>query len=325
MKEFKIAQPRSLDQVTALLSKAKTGYSLMAGGTDLLDEIKNKIIAPEIVIDLQSIPELSTIKMDKNHVTIGAMTKVADLAENPIIRKNFPGLVEAALSLASPQLRNVGTAGGNLCQRPRCWYYRDPDTICRKKGGSRCYALRGRNRYHAIFGGGICYIVHPSDLAPALISLDADVVISGPTGKKNIMKLEDFFTLPQDNVRKENVLEAHQLLSEIRIPLPKNGTKSTYHKFKERGTWDFAVVSAAINGVISGGVFKDIKIICGGLAPIPWRLKKAEDFIKGKKLTEEVIRQGAGQALTDARTLEENAYKKDLVEAVLCTAIPKMM
>jgi xanthine dehydrogenase YagS FAD-binding subunit len=150
-------------------------------------------------------------------------------------------------------------------------------------------------------------------------------VISGPTGKKNITKLEDFFTLPQNNVRKENVLEAHQFLSEIRIPLPKNGTKSTYHKFKERGTWDFAVVSAAINGVLSGGVFKDIKIVCGGLAPIPWRLRKAEDFIKGKKLTEEVIRQGARQALTDARTLEENAYKKDLVEAVLFSAISTMM
>ncbi len=325
MKEFKIAQPQSQDQVTSLLSQEKAGYYLMAGGTDLLDEIKNKIIAPEIVIDLKSIPDLSGIKKDKKHVSIGAMTSVADLAEDPIIKDNFPGLVEAALSLASPQLRNVGTVGGNLCQRPRCWYYRDPETICRKKGGSRCYAPRGRNKYHAIFGGGMCYIVHPSDLAPALISLDADVMISGPTGKKNIMKLEDFFILPQNSVRKENVLEAHQLLSEIRIPLPKNGTKSTYHKLKERGTWDFAVVSAAINGVISGGVFKDIKIVCGGLAPIPWRLNKAEDFLRGKKLTEEVIRQGAKQALTDAKTLEENAYKKDLVEAVLCSAISTMM
>lgn len=325
MKEFKIAQPQSLDQVTSLLSQEKTGYSLMAGGTDLLDEIKNKTISPEVVIDLKSVSDLSIIKTDKKHVSIGAMTSVADLAENPIIRENFPGLVEAALSLASPQLRNVGTIGGNLCQRPRCWYYRDPDTICRKKGGSRCYALQGRNRYHAIYGGGVCYIVHPSDLAPALISLDTDITINGLAGEKNIMKLEDFFTLPQNNVRKENVLEAHQVLSEIRIPLPKNGAKSTYYKFKERGTWDFAVVSAAINGVISGGVFRDIKIVCGGLAPIPWRLKKAEDFIRGKKLTEKVIRQGAKETLKDARPLEENAYKMDLVEAVLYTAISSMV
>lgn len=325
MKEFKFAQPQSLDQVTALLTKEKTGYSLMAGGTDLLDEIKNKIISPDVVIDLKSIPNFSSIKQDKNHVAIDAMTTVADLAENPVIRKNFPGLVQAALSLASPQLRNVGTVGGNLCQRPRCWYYRDPDTTCRKKGGSRCYALRGKNKYHAIFGGGICSIVHPSDLAPALISMDAEVTISGPPGKKDTLKLEDFFTLPQKNVRKENVLEAHQVLSEIRIPLPKNGAKNTYYKFKERGTWDFAVVSAAINGVLSGSVFKDIKIVCGGLAPIPWRLKKAEDFIKGKAITEEIIRQGTKEALKDAKPLEENAYKMDLVEAVLLTAITSMV
>jgi xanthine dehydrogenase YagS FAD-binding subunit len=325
MREFKIAQPESLGQVTALLAQKKTGYSLMAGGTDMLDEIKNKIVAPDVVIDLKTIPDFSTIRQDKKHISIGAMTTVADLAENPIIQENFPGLVEAALSLASPQLRNVGTVGGNLCQRPRCWYYRDTDTICRKKGGSRCYALRGRNKYHAIFGGGICSIVHPSDLAPALISLDAEVTISGPPGKKDILKLADFFTLPQNNVRKENVLEAHQVLSEIRIPLPKKGAKSTYHKFKERGTWDFAVVSAAISGVISSNIFQDMKIVCGGLAPIPWRLKKAEDSLRGKALTEDVIRQRAREALKDAKPLEENAFKVDLVEAVLVTAIASML
>jgi xanthine dehydrogenase YagS FAD-binding subunit len=325
MKEFKLAQPRSLDQATALLAQGKKAYSLMAGGTDLLDEIKNKIVAPDVVIDLNSVEGLSFINTDKKHVAIGAMTSVADLAENPIIQENFPGLVEAALSLATPQLRNVGTVGGNLCQRPRCWYYRDPDTICRKKGGSRCYALRGRNRYHAILGGGICYIVHPSDLAPVLISLDAEITITDLDGKKNTMKLEDFFTLPQKNVRKENILEEQQVLSEIRIPLPKNGAKSTYYKFKERSTWDFAVVSAAINGIISGGVFKEIKIVGGGLAPIPWRLREAEDFIRGKKPTEEVIRQGALAALAGAKPLEENAYKMDLLEAVLYTAISSMV
>jgi xanthine dehydrogenase YagS FAD-binding subunit len=324
MKEFKIAQPQSLEQASTLLAQEIGGYSLMAGGTDLLDEIKNNVIAPDVMIDLRSIPDLATIKTDEKHVVIGAMTSVSELAENPIIREKYPGLVEAALSLASPQLRNVGTIGGNLCQRPRCWYYRDIDTICRKKGGSRCYAPKGRNKYHAIFGGGMCYIVHPSDLAPALISLEADVTIIGPAGEKHSMKLEDFFILPQKNVRKENVLEADQIVSEIRIPLPRNGSTSAYHKFKERGTWDFAVVSAAINGVLSGGVFEDIRIVCGGLAPIPWRLKENEDFIRGKKLTEEVIRQGAKQALADARPLEENAYKMDLLEAVIHTAISSL-
>ncbi len=320
MEEFKIAQPQSLKQFISLLSEKKDGFYLMAGGTDLLDEIKNKIIDPEVVIDLMSISDRSPITETEDYVSVSTLTCVAELAENPIIQKNFAGLHKAALSLATPQLRNVGTVGGNLCQRPRCWYYRDPELICLKKGGSRCYAFRGRNRYHAIFGGGICYIVFPSDLAPALISLDAVVIISGPGGEKTI-PLEDFYILPQQNIRKENVLEENQFLKEIRIPAPKNGSKSTYYKFKERGTWDFAVVSAAVTGIVSGGAYKDIKIVLGGVAPIPWRLKKAEDFIRGKQLSETVIRQGAKQALTDARPLEENAYKLDLVEAVLIETV----
>jgi xanthine dehydrogenase YagS FAD-binding subunit len=324
MKEFKIAQPQSFAQFNSLLAQRKDGYYLMAGGTDLLDEIKNEIIDPEVVIDLMSISDRSPITETKDHVSICALTRVAELAESPIIQKHFAGLHQAALSLATPQLRNVGTVGGNLCQRPRCWYYRDLEVGCRKKGGSRCYAFRGRNRYHAIFGGGICYIVYPSDLAPALISLNAQITISGPDGEK-IMPLEDFYILPQQNVRKENILEENQFLKEIKIPLPENGSKSTYYKFKERGTWDFAVVSAAVTGIVSGGVCKDIKILLGGIAPIPWRLKKAEDFIKGKQLTEEVIRQGANEALKDARPLEENAYKTDLVEAVLLEAVSSIV
>jgi len=320
MKEFKMAQPQSLEQFNSLLAARKDGYYLMAGGTDLLDEIKNEIIHPEVVIDLMSISDRSPITETKDSVSISALTRVAELADSPIIQKHFIGLHQAALSLATPQLRNVGTVGGNLCQRPRCWYYRDPEVVCRKKGGSRCYAFRGRNRYHAIFGGGICYIVYPSDLAPALISLNAQITIGGPDREKT-MPLENFYILPQQDVRKENVLEGNQFLKEIRIPLPENGSKSTYYKFKERGTWDFAVVSAAVNGIVSGGVCKDIKILLGGVAPIPWKLKKAEDLIKGKRLTEEVIKQGANEALKDARPLEENAYKIDLVEAVLLEAV----
>lgn len=323
MKEFKIAQPQSFEQFISLLSGKKDGFYLMAGGTDLLGEIKDKIIAPEVVIDLMSISDHSPITETKNHVSVSALTRVAELAENPIIQKHFMGLHQAALSLATPQLRNVGTVGGNLCQRPRCWYYRDHEVLCRKKGGSRCYAFRGRNKYHAIFGGGVCFIVYPSDLAPSLISLNAQVTISGPDGEET-MPLEKFYILPAQNVRKENVLESNQFLKEIKIPLARNGSKSTYLKLKERSTWDFALVSAAVSGIASEGVCKDIKIVLGGVAPIPWRLDEAENYIKGKKLTEEVIRQAAKEALQDARPLEENAYKIDLVEAVLLEAVPSI-
>lgn len=318
MKEFKLAQPQNIEQVTSLPSDET--YFLMAGGTDLLDEIKNETIDPEVVVDLKTISGLAYINSTRERVRIGAMTRVCELAEDPTIKTNYPVLHEAALSLATPQLRNVGTVGGNLCQRPRCWYYRDPQVECRKKGGSRCYASRGRNRYHAILGGGICYIVHPSDLAPALISLDAEVTIATAKGDKT-RALEEFYTLPRENVRKENILKPNEILKEISILPVKSGGKSTYVKLKERGTWDFSVASAAVNGTVSGNVFTDIKIVLGGVAPIPWRLEKAERSLKGKTITEDLVKKAAMEALTDARPLEENAYKQDLAAAVVSRAV----
>jgi xanthine dehydrogenase YagS FAD-binding subunit len=319
MKAFKIAQPQTIEQVTSLFTEKREGYFLMAGGTDILDEIKNGTIEPEVVVDLKSIPNLSYIRKEKDGVHIGAMTTVAELAENPIIKSDYPGLVQAALSLATPQLRNVGTVGGNLCQRPRCWYYRDPEVLCRKKGGTRCFAFKGRNKYHAIIGGGVCHIVYPSDLAPALISLEADISISSPKKDKTI-PLQDFYVLPQVNARKENILEPGEVVREVKIPLLKSGDKSAYLKLKERGTWDFALVSAAIKANVSGGVFNELKIVLGGVAPIPWRLEKAENLIKGKKVGEQMLREAAREALKEARPLEENGYKVELAEVAIYRA-----
>ncbi|MGB2764973.1 MAG: xanthine dehydrogenase family protein subunit M [Candidatus Aminicenantaceae bacterium] len=320
MKNFKLAQPQTIAHVTSLTLEKSDKFYLLAGGTDLLGEIKNEIIEPEVIVDLKSIPGLSYIKKEKDGVQIGAMTSLAELTENPLIKNDYPGLHEAANSVATPQLRNMGTVGGNLCQRPRCWYYRDPQIKCRKKGGTKCFAFKGRNKYHAILGGGMCYIVHPSDLAPALIALGAEIFISSPKKDKTI-PMADFYTLPRVNVRKENILEQNEVLREIKIPLSKKGEKSTYHKLKERGSWDFAIVSAAVKGNISGGVFKDIRIVLGGVAPVPWRLEKAENIIKGEKATEKLVRQAAREALIEARPLEENKYKNELVETVLYRAV----
>lgn len=319
MKNFSLAEPRTVEQVTAFLSERREKSFLLAGGTDLLGEIKDEIIEPEVVVDLKSIPNLSYIRKEKDGVHIGAMTGLAELVENLLIKNDYPGLHEAAKSVATPQLRNMGTVGGNLCQRPRCWYYRDPQVKCRKKGGSKCFAFRGRNKYHAIFGGGPCYIVHPSDLAPALISLDAKITIVAPKGEKTI-PLADFYVLPRVNVRQENILNLDEVVREIRIPYSRSGEKSTYYKLKERGAWDFALLSAAVKGVVSGGVFRDIRIVLGGVAPVPWRLEKAENMIRGKVATEELLRQAAREALKEARTLKDNGYKKDLLEVVLSRA-----
>jgi xanthine dehydrogenase YagS FAD-binding subunit len=272
------------------------------------------------VVDLKSIPDLSYIKKEKNGVLIGALTSLTRLAEDPLIKNEYPALHEAANSVATPQLRNMGTAGGNLCQRPRCWYYRDPQLKCRKKGGSRCFAVRGKNKYHAILGGGLCYIAHPSDLAPALIALDAEISINSPK-RNTTIPLANFYILPNINVRKENILESNEVLREIKIPLIKKEEKSTYSKFIERGTWDFALVSAAVKGTVSEGIFRDITIVLGGVAPIPWRLKKAENLIKGKKVTEQLVRDATREALKEAKPLEENGYKKELAEIILYRAV----
>ncbi len=320
MREFKIAEPRTVDEVAALLTEATETTALIAGGTDLIDELKSGVSTAGLVVDLRRVPGLAGIAAEKGGLRIGAMTRIVDLAGDAAVARDDPGLKEAALSLATPQLRNVGTVGGNLCQRPRCWYYRDPEVICRRKGGFNCFAYQGRNKYHCLFGGNGCFIVYPSDLAPALISLGATATIATAKGDKTI-PLEAFYAGPEVDVTRENVLAKGQFLKSVWVPAPKAGQKSTYVKLEERGTWDFALVSAAVTGVVKGGSLADISIVMGGVAPVPWRLKKAEDALRGKAVTEAVVRQAADAALADASPLRENGYKTDLVFAALKNAL----
>ncbi len=320
MKDFKIAEPRTMDEVAALLAETTETAALIAGGTDLLDELKSGVATAALVVDLRGVPGLAGIAKERDGLRVGAMTRVVDLAEDAGVARDYPSLKEAALSLATPQLRNVGTVGGNLCQRPRCWYYRDPEVVCRKKGGVNCYAYQGRNKYHAIFGGSGCYIVFPSDLAPALISLGATVTIGSAKGDK-VIPLEALYAGPAIDVTRETVLAKGQFLKSIFVPAPKAGAKAAYVKIKERGTWDFALVSAAVAGVVKDGALTDVSVVCGGVAPIPWRLKKAEDVLRGQPLTEALARDAAEAALKDASPLRENGYKADLVTAALKQAI----
>jgi xanthine dehydrogenase YagS FAD-binding subunit len=320
MREFKIAQPRTADELAALLAETQDPVAMMAGGTDLIDELKSGVEKAGLVIDLRKIEGLAGIARDKDGLRIGAMARVVELAEDAAVARDFPSLRQAALSLATPQLRNMGTVGGNLCQRPRCWYYRDPLVVCRKKGGSTCFAYQGRNKYHGIFGGGSCFIVYPSDLAPALISLSAKATVGSARGDM-VVPLERFYALPDVNVARENVLEKGQFLKSVWVPAPKPGQKAAYVKLKERGTWDFALVSAAVAGVVQGGVFAEIAVVMGGVAPVPWRLKKAEDVLRGKPAAETSVRQAVEAALQDASPLRENGYKADLVFAALKEAV----
>lgn len=320
MRDFKIAEPRTAGEAAALLAEAAEPAALIAGGTDLIDELKSGVATAGLVVDLRRVEGLAGMARDKGGWRIGAMTRVAELAASADVARDYPSLTEAALSLATPQLRNVGTVGGNLCQRPRCWYYRDPQVKCRKKGGFNCYAAQGRNKYHALFGGGSCYIVYPSDLAPALISLGATAVVATVKGERT-MPLEKMYALPDVDVTRETALAKGEFLKAVVVPAPKPGRKAVYVKLKERGTWDFALVSAAVAAVVEGGRLAEISIVCGGVAPVPWRLKKAEDALRGQAATEEAVGRAAEAALADAAPLRENGYKTDLLRAVLKQAM----
>jgi xanthine dehydrogenase YagS FAD-binding subunit len=320
MREFKIAEPGSADAAAALLNETTETAALIAGGTDLLDMLKSGVSEASLVVDLRTVPGLAGIAAEKGGLRIGAMTRVVDLAADKAVGRDHPGLRQAALSLATPQLRNVGTVGGNLCQRPRCWYFRDPEVVCRKKGGFNCFAYEGRNKYHCIFGGSGCYIVYPSDLAPMMIALGATATIATPKGDR-VLPLESFYAGPDVDVTRENVLAKGQFLKSVWVPGPAAGQKSAYVKLEERDTWDFALVSAAVAGVARGGTLAGISVVCGGVAPVPWRLKKAEAALEGKSVSEAVIREAADAALADAAPLKENGYKTELVYAALKEAV----
>jgi xanthine dehydrogenase YagS FAD-binding subunit len=298
----------------------------LAGGQDLLTTMKDDVTRPVRLVNLKGIRGLDRIEGDaKKGLRIGALTTLAALEEHTLVRKSFPALAESAESVGSPQIRTLGTVGGNLCQRPRCWYYRHENIVCLKKGGSTCYAASGENKYNAILGGGPSYIVHPSDLAPALVALGASARIAGPGGERTV-DLERFFTLPSEGrIRRENVLENDEIVVEIVVPAAAAGVRSTYVKFKERESFDFALsaVAAAVD-LGPGGVVKSSRIVLGGVAPIPWRASKAEAYLVGKKLTTETMNAAADLALDGAEPLAKNAYKVPLTKALVRRALGKV-
>jgi xanthine dehydrogenase YagS FAD-binding subunit len=221
-------------------------------------------------------------------------------------------LAEAAESVATPQIRNVGTLAGNLCQRPWCWYYRN-GFPCFKAGGNQCFSVAGENQFHAIFGGGPSYIVHPSDTAPALIALDAAFRIAGPSGDRTV-PAADFFVLPRQNAAAENVLANDEVLTSVQIPAARAGMRSVYAKVLDREAWTHAVISAAIVLQMDGPTCRDARVVLGGVAPIPWRLPEVERALTGQPITEETAARAGDLAIAGARPLAKNAYKLPLTK-----------
>ncbi|HSD47270.1 MAG TPA: xanthine dehydrogenase family protein subunit M, partial [Pyrinomonadaceae bacterium] len=331
MKSFEWVNASTIAEAVRMLNTAAPGKDIdeaprpIAGGQDLITTMKDYTTRPTRVVNLKSIRGLDRITSDsKGGLTIGALVTLNQIEEHAGIRKNFPGLAEAAHSVATPQIRNLGTIGGNLCQRPRCWYFRLEEVVCLKKGGSQCYAATGENKYHAIFGGGPSFIVHPSDLAPMLVALGARVAVTGSSGKQ-VIALDKFFTLPAEgDVRRENVLKNDDIITEIQVPASPFAARSTYLKFKERESLDFALaaVAAAVQ-LQPNKTVKTARIVLGGVAPIPWRVPDAEKFLTGKIVNRDVLAQAAKIALKDAQPLEKNAYKVPLTETLVRRALAK--
>ena len=326
MKAFKLANPTTLDQAIEVLRAnrqrgARGKAQVLAGGQDLLTEMKEHLAEPDVVVNLKGIRDLDAIRDDADELSIGALATLTALEEHERVRARFPMLAEAARSIASPQIRSVGTVGGNLCQRPRCWYYRNEHAKCIKKGGSECFAHDGQNKYSAILGGGPSWIVHPSDLAPALVALEARVTVRGAAGERTV-PIDRFFTLPSEgSVLQENVLADDEVLSRVDVPAPPSGARGTYLKFKERGSFDFALASVAVLLAIESGKISRARVVLGGVAPIPWRAPGAEAALVGHAMDEATYRAAAEAALQGAAPLAQNAYKVPLAKGLVIRAL----
>jgi len=323
MRAFEYVKPTTVAEAVRELGRSWTDAKILAGGIDLLGELKEGIIAPQRIVNIKGISGLRYIRFsEKEGLRLGALATLEEIETHQVIRQRYTALAEAAHSVGTPQIRNVGTIGGNLCQRPRCWYYRDEHTKCLKKGGPICFAYNGENKYHAIIGGGPCYIVHPSDCAPALIAFRASVTIVSPRGQRTV-PLEEFFILPSRRLDHETILEPDEIVTEIQVPTPTPNTCSTYLKFKERDSHDFAIVGAAVMMRLKGKVCEDVRIVLSGVAPIPWRSPEAEAVLKGKAITPELAEQAGKAAVAKAQPLAQNAYKVPLTQATVKQAVLK--
>lgn len=321
MKNFAYVNATSLEKVPSLLADNWDEALVIAGGIDLVGELKNHISSPERLVNLKTIPNMNYIDYDSNGLRIGPLTTLNEIESDALVRDMFTALAQAAGAVGTPQIRNAGTIGGNLCQRPRCWYYRGEYFDCRKKGGDICYAEEGNSKYLAIFGSdNACYIVHPSDTAPALVALGAKVKIVGPNGAK-VMPLEEFFILPKVNVERENILKPNEVVAEVQVPDLPFGTRSTYIKIKEKRSMDFALVSVAAALTMQGKTCEKANVVLGGIAPIPWRAKAVEDALANKEITEETAQQAANLVADGAEPTKDNAYKVNLAKTLVTRAV----
>lgn len=320
MQAFTLSQPATLD--AALTAAAASGAKYIAGGTDLMQLMKDDVEAPGILVDLE--PVLSAgIEASPDGLTLHGMARMSDVAAHPAVRERWPVISEALLLSASPQVRNMGTMGGNLLQRTRCGYFRDTGFACNKRlPGSGCPAIAGENRMLAILGGSEhCIATHPSDLAVALVALDATLTLRAPGGHTRQVPLADFHRLPGDAPQMETILAPGELIESIQVPASAAARRSTYLKVRDRQSFEFALVSAAVALEVADGKVLDARVAAGGVGTKPWRLREVEDALRGKPLGPDALREAAGTAGQGAHPAGQNSFKLILLRRTVLRAL----
>jgi len=322
MKGFDLHEPTSLGEAVNLLNQLGATGKVLAGGSDLVGGVLKDWVTgkgmplPSALVDITTLPELKGISTTGGGLTIGATTTLSELIESSDVQNTAPLLSDAARTIASPLIRNFGTLGGNINQRPRCWFFRGEDFNCYKKGGDFCYSVTGDNTYHAIICGELCYIVHPSDTATALLALNASAKITGPSGEKTVA-FDQYFHGPREDVLTENVLKPSEVMTHITVPAPAAGTKMAWTKLKDRQVYDFAVVSVAVAYTVdAAGKWTDGRIVLGGVSPVPYRAAVVETALKGQDVRA-TARSAAAQIRTVARPMSLNAYKVDVAQNLI--------
>jgi xanthine dehydrogenase YagS FAD-binding subunit len=314
MNRFEWVEARSVPQAIELASA--DGSVIKAGGVDLVDLLKEGIAEPKRVVNIRNIKGLDGIQPSSNGVTLGPLLTLSQIAEHPMIRKSYPALAEAASVIATPQIRNMATLGGNLAQRPRCWYLRSEDFPCRRKGGTHCFAQDGENQYHAIFDNRTCAIVHPSGVAGPLIAYGAQLEIMGPKGKRNVA-VEKFFVTPEEDVTREHILQPGEVITAIMLPALSPNTRAAYHKEMEKQSFDWPIADVAVVLDMNGSTINKANVILGAAAPTPHRATQAEARLASQPLTEQLAAQAAKEAMANAAPLAHNGYKVQVFEAVI--------
>lgn len=301
---------------------SKAAAIIKAGGIDLLDLLKEDLLPASCLVNIRNISALGGIKFgaDKS-LTLGPLCTLVEIANHKDICASFAALADAASHIGTPNIRNVATVGGNLLQRPRCWYFRSSDFHCLKKGGKHCFAIDGENKYHAIFDTDTCPIAHPSTMAIPLVALGAEIEVLTAEGKSKRVLLEEFFVGPAKDIRRENKLEHNELIKAIHVPF--NNLRSAHMKSGEKDSFDWSTGDCAVALQVEGGVCKRANILLGAVAPVPFRAKDAEAFLVGKELNQTNAREAGERALKGAKPLSQNGYKLELCKTIVERTIMK--